>query len=177
LLALVLTLLPGPRSPAYWLGLAFQMPSLTSVLLCLVWLMNSGWAPRKRFSNLSMANPAPLQLCQSTLGLALQVVATLLGWVLLADLLALWPVSVYSWGFGPAALAGVGGVLAIEWLLVGNRRQNTMMTALLAAVLGLYVLTRLPSGNVWDALLDPWLWLVIQISLTRRLWNWARGRL
>jgi hypothetical protein len=68
-------------------------------------------------------------------------------------------------------------VLAIEWLLVGNRRQNTMMTALLAAVLGLYVLTRLPSGNVWHALLDPWLWLVIQISLTRRLWNWARGRL
>jgi len=29
---------------------------------------------------------------------------------------------------------------------------------LMLGVLALFVLTRLPTGNVWDALLDPWLW-------------------
>lgn len=29
-------------------------------------------------------------------------------------------------------------------------------TLVLAAVLVGFVLTRLPSGNVWDAVLDPW---------------------
>ena len=41
-----------------------------------------------------------------------------------------------------------------------------------AVVLLLFVLTRWPSGNLWDALLDPLLWLGLQVR-----WAWAwRGR-
>jgi hypothetical protein len=29
----------------------------------------------------------------------------------------------------------------------------------------LHVVLRLPSGNVWDALLDPWLWIVLHVSV------------
>jgi len=31
-----------------------------------------------------------------------------------------------------------------------------------------YVLTRLPTGNVWDALLDPLLWIYLHVWLMRR---------
>jgi len=44
---------------------------------------------------------------------------------------------------------------------------------LLAAV---FALTRLPSGNLWDALLDPWLWLALHGVLLRQLWLWWRQR-
>jgi hypothetical protein len=33
----------------------------------------------------------------------------------------------------------------------------------------LFAATRLPTGNVWDAILDPWLWLLLQLVLLRRL--------
>jgi hypothetical protein len=31
----------------------------------------------------------------------------------------------------------------------------------------LFVLLRLPTGNVWDAVLDPWLWLGLHWVLLR----------
>ena len=34
------TLVPGSASPAYWLGLAFQTPSLTSAVICLAWFLS-----------------------------------------------------------------------------------------------------------------------------------------
>jgi hypothetical protein len=33
----------------------------------------------------------------------------------------------------------------------------------------LFAATRLPTGNLWDAVLDPWLWLALQGVLVRRL--------
>jgi hypothetical protein len=30
---------------------------------------------------------------------------------------------------------------------------------------------RLPTGNAWDAVLDPWLWLVLQGYLVRAAWR------
>jgi len=173
-LVVVLTLLPGPGLPAYWLGLAFQMPSLTSVLLCGVWLLRSWRASGLQLLHRSAGNSASPPGARTTLGLALQVAAVLLGWVLLADLLALWPVSLYAWGFGPAALAGVCGVLALGWLVWGSSPQTHLAAGLVALVVGLYVVTRLPTGNVWDALLDPWLWLALQASMLRRLWRSGR---
>jgi len=173
-LVMVLTLLPGPASPAYWLGLAFQMPSLTSVLLCGGFLFRSWSTPRRPVSLLPADQPASAKMITLSLGLALQVVAVMLGWVLLADLLAWWPVSLYAWGFGPGVLAGVSVALALAWLVWGNHPQTHLAAGLMALVVGLYVATRLPSGNVWDALLDPWLWLVLQASLLRRLWRWGR---
>ena len=45
---------------------------------------------------------------------------------------------------------------------------------LVALHLALFALTRLPSGNLWDALLDPLLWLTLQFgwlfSALRRRW-------
>src|ERR1035437_166957 len=37
--AMVWTALPRAVSPAYWLGLAFQTPSLMSAVICLGWLL------------------------------------------------------------------------------------------------------------------------------------------
>ena len=91
----------------------------------------------------------------------------LLGWVLLLDTLAWFPVSVYAWGFAAPAVAVAVGAAALFWL-----QQGTRASALPLCVLALFVLTRLPTGNLWDALLDPWLWLVLQsgwlISVLRR---------
>ena len=38
------TVIPGPWSPTYWLGLAFQSPSLTSVVLAVGALSSTGLA-------------------------------------------------------------------------------------------------------------------------------------
>jgi hypothetical protein len=79
--------------------------------------------------------------------------AVVLGWVLLLDTLAWLPVSVYAWGFSSAALGAVAVLLTLLWVLSGSGGPVLML-----GVLALFVLTRLPTGNVWDALLDPWLW-------------------
>ena len=39
----------------------------------------------------------------------------------------------------------------------------------------MFAATRLPSGNLWDALLDPWLWSALHIALLRALYQrWRR---
>jgi hypothetical protein len=38
---------------------------------------------------------------------------------------------------------------------------------LAGTALALFAITRLPSGNVFDALIDPWLWLVLMASSLR----------
>jgi hypothetical protein len=35
----------------------------------------------------------------------------------------------------------------------------------------LFVVLRLPTGNVWDAVVDPWLWLVAQCLALRASWS------
>lgn len=162
-LLLAWTLWPGPASPAYWLGLAFQSPSLMSVWLCLLWALPTRPA-------------SPVSAAGGGLGLGLAVAGVLLGWVLLLDLLAYWPLSVYAWGFGPPALLLLCALAALL-CLAGAVCQDAQRAALsLAALLALFVLTRLPTGNLWDALLDPWLWLLLQFGLLRTCWTKARRR-
>lgn len=98
-----------------------------------------------------------------------------LGWLLLADMLALWPVSVYAWGFSSAALALVCGVAAVVWLAWGSGRSRWQIGVVLGTVV-VFAVTRLPSGNVWDAMLDPWLWIGLQLVGLRRLWRWKSRR-
>ena len=157
------TLWPGPASPAHWLALAFQSPSLASSLLCAQWLWRSTRAPQ-------WLSVAP----RSGAGLWMAALGTLVGWLLLGDTLAWWLPSVYAWGFKPTALmAAVGLLLAFGWL--GRRSmQAQCISAVLALVLVLFVVTRLPSGNLWDALVDPWLWVVLQLMLLRALLGRAR---
>ena len=158
--------LPGPLSPAYWLELAFASPSWTSVLLCGLWLwkqtrsqVRSGdlWTPRA-------AHPIPLPwvLC----GIAI-------GWVLALDTFAVLPTphSIYALGFSPlASVVLVVGAAAV-WV-----RTARWLYALPLVSLALFVITRLPSGNVWDAVLDPLLWLYLHVQLASRGWRYSRAR-
>ena len=165
--ALVLVLLwvalPGSASLAFWLAQAFQMPSLSSAALGLGYLWRVWRGP-------PMAGARAATACQ--LMLSLRWLAVLLGWLLLLDLLALLPLSLYGLGFGTPALGVAVSLLLLFWLRWGVQPAARPWLALAAAVLLLFVLTRWPSGNLWDALLDPLLWLGLQL---RWLWAW-RGR-
>ena len=154
------TLVPGVTSPAYWLGLAFQAPSLMSVVVCLAWLVGGGMQQRS-------GHPRATPLLAGSWPLGAAGVA--LGWVLLLDTLACFPVSVYAWGFNSALMAVLAGLASTLWLLAGAaavkvRAAESVAALLILLVLALFVLTRLPTGNVWDALMDPGLWLALQLG-------------
>ena len=169
--ALVLVLLwvalPGSASLAYWLAQAFQMPSLSSAALGLAYLWRVWRGPPRAGAGDGVRAATACQLMRS-----LRWLAVLLGWLLLLDLMALLPVALYGWGFGTPALAAVCVLLLASWLRWGAEPAPRPWLALAAVVLLLFVLTRWPSGNLWDALLDPLLWLGLQL---RWLWAW-RGR-
>jgi hypothetical protein len=154
------TLLPGPASPSYWLGLAFQSPSLMSVVLCVVWVARS--LEKKSFAVLGVTSKDSHSTLLASAGI-------LLGWVLLGDTLAWWPVSIYAWGFSTWALVLTCVPAFSLWCIGGRDHDVKAFTVGFSVVLLLFVVTRLPSGNLWDALLDPWLWIVLQVMGLRVL--------
>lgn len=160
------TLLPGAVSPAYWLGLAFQSPSLMSLAICLGWLWHAARNRPGRSDGMVESDRRALKILAG-LGIAT-------GWLLLLDTLAYLPLPLYALGFGATAFAAVLAIAAVLWLLSGSPAS-----ALPLLVLTLFVLSRLPTGNLWDALLDPWLWLALQLgwllSAVRRLWQARRS--
>jgi len=167
-LVMTLTLLPGSASPAYWLGLAFQTPSLTSAVICLAWFLSR--------ARMAQGEDAVMSEPQVTALKILSGLGVVLGWVLLLDTFALLPLSVYAWGFGAAAFGAVALFATLLWVVLGSAATNRMALVgplLALSVLTLFVLTRLPTGNVWDALIDPWLWVALQlgwlVSAARRL--------
>jgi hypothetical protein len=157
------TLLPGAGSLALWLGLAFQMPSLSSTLLSL-----GGTVLILRTGSARLPDPARRRALWQ-LGLA----GIVLGWLLLLDTFALLPFSLYEFGFSPLLVLIVGLLALLPWMGAGVRHPAAIVTLLLGAVLLLYVLLHLPNGNLWNALLDPWLWIALQLAglwqLVRRL--------
>lgn len=158
LLLLLWCLWPGPLSPAYWLGLAFRVPSLLLVLLS-AWFLLSHYRPQ-------LLPPFPLADLRRWV-----LAPVLLGWVLLLDAFALWPFSLYSLGFAPLTF----GVLVLLCLLPWAWHGVAQPSILLVSALALFVLLRLPTGNVWDALLDPWLWLLLQTDWLQRRLRRAQG--
>jgi len=162
-LVLVWTALPGAVSPAHWLGLAFQTPSLTSAGICLRYFFSRA----RIWQELVSTQPAVLAKPAMAGTNILAFAGVVLGWVLLLDTLAWLPLSVYAWGFGSAALAAILLFPALPWVFVDMANANPgaigrFFLLLPFFVLALFVLTRLPSGNLWDALIDPWLWLALQ---------------
>lgn len=158
--------LPGPLSPAYWLELAFASPSWTSVLLCGLWLwrqtrpqavFSDPWSPRP-------TNHIPMRWVLCGIGL---------GWVLALDTFAALPVqqSIYGWGFSPLASVVLMIGAATAWIISARG-----VHALPFFATALFVLTRLPSGNVWDAVSDPLLWLYLHVHLAAQGWRYLRGR-
>ncbi len=167
---LVWTLLPGPVSPAYWLGLAFQVPSFAMVLICLYWMLDL-FMPAHDRARAWTLEPAQIQVLKG-LGLA----GVVLGWLLLLDTLALLPFTFYAWGFSSAALAGLALLGSLPWVLRGTAPAARLLSFLVLLVLTLYALTRLPDGNFWDALIDPLLWLVLQLAWLGSVWRRLMAR-
>lgn len=160
-LMLLWCLLPFAGTPAYALGLAFQAPSVVAVLVSVTLLLRARW-PQER-----------VQRCVPDLWGALIAQApawAALGWVLLLDTFALWPVSLYAYGFAPITL-GVLAVLALLPWMLGGRVDSS---ALLLLGLLVFVLLRLPDGNVWTAVLDPGLWVLIQVVAGQQWWQRRR---
>ena len=107
--------LPGPYASAYWLGLAFQMPSLSTVLLCAVWL----------FHNLAGTGEPGQHRASAPdrRALAIAGMGALAGWALLLDTLAVLPVQLYSAGFSPLA-AGIALAFGLVAWAVGNNHRS-----------------------------------------------------
>jgi hypothetical protein len=87
--------------------------------------------------------------------------------MLLLDTFAWLPVSVYAWGFSSAAvgtMAVLVTLLLIAFASTGTNqsRSDRLGAVLIIVVLTIFVLTRVPTGNLWDALIDPWLWAGLQ---------------
>jgi hypothetical protein len=151
---MVWSLWPGAVSPAFWLGLAFQSPSLMTTMICLVWVgvrLSPGASDLLNHDQVRKLRLA---------GLA----SIALGWLLLLDTFAQLPISLYAIGFSPAVVAVAALVASLPWVVFGSPHPARGVSMLLGAVLLLYVLLRLPSGNLWDALLDPWLWVALQMD-------------
>lgn len=157
-LAATCALWPGPGGAGYWLGLAFQAPSVTTVLLCalLTVRMLSGSVGSRSWSCVWPWDVLALAVC----GVAL-------GWALLLDALGVFPASLFNWGFGATAPAWV---VAGALLIRGGHKAGYSMTGVTMLALGafLYLVLRLPSGNVFDAILDPALWLALHMALLRQ---------
>ena len=158
---------PAPYSSAYWLGLAFQAPSVLTVLLCAGLLYQDlvpsaqecGGAPNGKFLQHGLLVPV------------LALIGVLTGWALLLDTFALLPVQLYALGFSPVALGLALLCAFVPWIVLGSSMRPCSYRAWAVAVaLLVFVLWRLPTGNVWDAVLDPWLWLALHIYLVRMVW-------
>lgn len=158
LLAALWAWAPGTYSPVYWLGLAFQAPSAAAVLLCLG-LLWERWQP---------ALPTPTARLRDRRVLALSLLGVLAGWALLLDTAALLPWSIYAWGLGPQVVGLITLVALLPWAWgpAGATAFHWRLMVVPLAVL-VFVVWRLPSGNIWDAVLDPWLWLVLQVQWVR----------
>lgn len=150
--AAVAMTLPGEASPAWWLGLGFQYPSGMLVGLCLLGL-GARWQGRQAGALM----PVPVAATIAIAGTALYLDA--IGWL--------------SQGYYYAGYAAVGAPVvallatagcALALLRGGGGRH---ILALLGALL-LFTLLRLPTGNLWDAVLDPLLWAWALATLARR---------
>jgi hypothetical protein len=143
-------LIPGPWSAAYWLGLAFQAPSGVLALACAWWGWGAVRPARAAYALPPVSRALPWEAGLVPAGL-------LLGWALLLDTFAQWPLALYPLGFDAEALAALLGLGLLPLLQAGAVRRVSAW--LVPAALALHVGLRLPTGNVFDAVLDPWLWL------------------
>ena len=154
------TLWPGPASPAFWLGLAFQSPSLVTGGLC-IWMIARWSRP---------ASPAQGFAQRTTAQRWLVFAGIALGWVLLLDTLAIThavvPTSIYAWGFTPWPLWLLLALSVLLWVV-----QEKAIATIFIATSALFMLARLPNGNIFDAVIDPWLWVALHgllLSALRR---------
>jgi hypothetical protein len=162
--------LPGSTGAAYWFGLAFQAPSVAGVLLCLLLLARR--ARGNSSAQMLMFYPGAAYSDDGQ-SMWLASVGALLGWALLLDSFAVLPLQLYSWGFSPMALGAVVLAAPLPWAV--SRQKFAPGTGAVRLVVPLaalvFVVWRLPTGNLWDAVMDPWTWVVLQVWLLKRGWS------
>jgi len=156
------TCVPGPYAPGYWLGLAFQALSISLVVLC-AWSFYRRYAPMP-----ALPRKNPPDLPDRPASGVLVLAGIFLGWVLLLDAFAVFPVALYAWGFSPAVPVAILLALLLPWALRKGNGAAASGVPLVVFVMLAFVALRLPSGNAWDALLDPWLWLALHVIGLRR---------
>ena len=157
--AVGLQALPGEASLTYWLGLAFQWPSGLLVGLCLVRL-HSAW----------LGTPATAAM---TPALAMPIV--LAGGVLYLDAIGLVSQGYYYWGFGRESVPLLALLIAAACAATAILGQARPQSLALLAGMTLFAVLRLPTGNLWDALLDPFLWIWAFMALAEKCWCWGSG--
>ncbi|MFT4101499.1 MAG: hypothetical protein QM674_10765, partial [Burkholderiaceae bacterium] len=148
---------------AYWLMMSAQWPSALLVALAGDACWRLGRPP-------AAARPSPLL----PIGWASTIAAA--GALLYADIVGWLAIGLYPPGFGPVAapllalLAAAGCVLALS-RGVARERAVVLLVALLAWSIG-----RLPTGNLWDAMFDPllWLWSIASVCAAGRA-RWRRS--
>ena len=150
-LSLVVCALPGGASPAHWLTLAFHLPSLLLVSCCVM----------------TMSANARCVACYRVLPTGLALGLVIAGTVLYVDTVGWFGMGLYVRGFGPeAAFAGLLVGAAAVFAIATNQSRSASFAVLLALMA--FALCRLPTGNVWDAVLDPLLWVWAIFSLVAR---------
>lgn len=171
----VWTFYPGPWGLSYWLGLAFQKPSLMACALALHYVV--GYFGERNPSLSSTTYPmSPAATGIARTGPVFLVGALALGWILLIDTFGFLPFSVYVWGFHPVCSAGLLACALLAWVRSGRwHHVSGAMPALLLLVLLVFWFSRWPSGNVWDAVLDPCLWIALHSFAIRRFVQSRQG--
>lgn len=157
-LALAVMWLPGPASPAFWLGLVFSYPSVMLVACCavsigLLW-GRVGMPPNASGDSAPASVAATAPALNATLAAALAIG----GSVLYADAAGWLALQIYARGFetpfAPAAALAIGTVAVGAIRSPAHRPTGAVLLACVMA----FTLARLPSGNLFDALLDPLMW-------------------
>jgi hypothetical protein len=161
--------IPGPWGLSYWLGLAFQTPSLMAIGLASSYLWGS--VVQRRWPQ-SAKYPDPASYRKRSLAWQdrYALVGIAMGWLLLFDVFAYLPWSLYAWGFHPLANGPV--LLVALWPWIASGRTAMLMQApskVLLPVLALFWVSRWPTGNLWDAVLDPWLFVGLHGYMLMRL--------
>jgi hypothetical protein len=163
--AAVAVSLPAPWSPSFWLGMAFQYPSLMLVALAALALLRrlqGGGAAR---SGRARADASPLLSPLPAATLAALALA------LYAGTFAFVPYDPYALGYERFSGPAIATVLVVLWAALDRRSAPACLA--LAAAAALHAATRLPSGNAWDALLDPflaaWAAFVVLCAVRERL--------
>lgn len=172
-LIMLACLIPGEWSPGWWLGLAFQTPSLTMQGIALLYLIRM-WRLR---------NVPPVDTVSSaayarwTNGLLLMT--SVIGWLYALDTFAAFEIQLYAIGFTPYAvlaslfLAAILKLLSLRSGTVSHTQRHSDLATIIVGAMAIHVLTRLPTGNAWDALMDPWLWLSAQAIWLLRVVVWV----
>ncbi len=164
--------LGGEASPAYWLALAFQWPSGLLTALCGVALVVR-WRGQARGHGHGLGRFEPMPVWFATAiavaGLCLYTDAS--GWVAFG---------LYGAGFGPRGAPLLAVLLAAACVGALMKRLVQPHAAAVLVALVLFMTLRLPTGNLWDALLDPFLWIwataAVIVHAVRRLHLRSRVR-